>query len=282
MAIITDEDRKFFAENGYVVVKNVVPQENCDAVISAIFEFLEMDPNDSKDWYRPPLSKGGMVEFYQHQTLWNNRQHPRLYKAFSELLGNERLWVTIDRVNFKPPVHPDHPDYDFKGFTHWDADTSQTPRIKGRRVQGVLYLADTAVNQGGFQCVPEIYRNLEEYIATQPEDRNPRQPNLTGYEVTPIPGSAGDLLIWDVLLPHGNGRNTSDRPRFSQFISMHPAREEDTEARERRIDQWRNHRPPGTKTFPGDPRRKEEEQGTTAELTSLGRKLLGLDSWMSD
>ena len=35
----------------------------------------------------------------------------------------------------------------------------------------------------------------------------------------------------------------------------------------------------GSGGFPGDPRRIEEDHGTTAELTPLGRKLLGLDLW---
>ena len=278
MPLLTPEDHRHFEENGYVVIRNVVPQENLDAVINALWKYLGMDPNDPEDWYRPPLKPGGMVEIYQHQALWDNRQHPNVHQAFAELLGTERLWVTIDRANFKPPAHPDHPEYNFKGFTHWDTDTSVRP-LPQRRVQGVLYLADTAENQGGFQCVPEIYRNLEAYLERQPADRNPNVPDLTGYEVKPIPGQAGDLLIWNVLLPHGNGHNTSDRPRFAQFISMRPERYDDEAARQERIDQWQHHRPPGNKVFPGDPRRIEEEQGRTAELTPLGRKLLGLDRW---
>ena len=35
----------------------------------------------------------------------------------------------------------------------------------------------------------------------------------------------------------------------------------------------------GKPPFPGDPRRIEEQYGKTAELTPLGRKLLGLDRW---
>jgi hypothetical protein len=60
---------------------------------------------------------------------------------------------------------------------------------------------------------------------------------------------------------------------------MHRAREENAEARERRIRLWQERLCPGGPAFPGDPRRKEELHGTTAELTPLGRKLLGLDLW---
>jgi ectoine hydroxylase-related dioxygenase (phytanoyl-CoA dioxygenase family) len=120
---------------------------------------------------------------------------------------------------------------------------------------------------------------VEEWVDSLPPDCDPRRPDVTGKNVTPIPGKAGDLLIWHSLLPHGNGHNVSNRPRFAQFISMVPAREENEEYRQERISQWREHRPPGNKVFPGDPRGWEEQYLQPAELTPLGRKLLGLDRW---
>jgi ectoine hydroxylase-related dioxygenase (phytanoyl-CoA dioxygenase family) len=277
MPLMTPEDHAFFRENGYLVVSNAVPLENCAAVVDTLWEYLGMDRNDPEDWYRPPLRPGGMVEIYQHQALWNNRQYPRVHQIFSELLGTERLWVSIDRANFKPPQHPDHPEYDHTGFIHWDTDSTKPPA--SRRVQGVLYLTDTTENQGGFQCVPELYRNFDTWQQTQPPDRNPRVPDLTGFSVTPVPGKAGDLLIWDVMLAHGNGHNVSDRPRFAQYFSMFPAREDNEELRAHRVRCWQNRLPPGPPTFPGDPREIEQKNGATAELTPLGRKLLGLDRW---
>ena len=76
---------------------------------------------------------------------------------------------------------------------------------------------------------------------------------------------------------HGNGRNRTDRPRQAQYITMNLAKEEDEELRQHRVDSWRNHTTPGR--FPGDPRKLEEQAGTTAELTQLGKKLLGLERW---
>ncbi len=278
MALLSPDDLRHFDEWGYVVVPNAVPKVQCDAVIAALWEFLGMNPDDPEDWYRPPLKPGGMVEIYQHQALWDNRQCPTLYQAFTELLGEEKLWVSIDRANFKPPMHPAHPEYDFQGFTHWDADTSVRP-LPRRRVQGVVYLSDTAADQGGFQCVPDIYHDLDAYLARQPADRNPKHPDLTGYTVKPIPGKTGDLLIWNVLLPHGNGHNTSDRFRYAQFISMFPAPQPPHNRADDRVNQWREHRPPKNAVFPGDPREIEEKEGHTAMLTPLGRKLLGADPW---
>ena len=139
MPILSPDDLRMFAEQGYLHVPGVVPEEKCEAVIAALFEFLGMDRTCPEDWYRAPLKPGGMVELYQHQTLWDTRQEPRVHQLFAELLGTEALWVTIDRAGFKPPRHPEHPEYDHKGFIHWDVDTSKLPVRFG--VQGVLYLS---------------------------------------------------------------------------------------------------------------------------------------------
>lgn len=274
MAVLDAEDLRFFDENGYVIVRQAAPQENLNAAIRAIWEFLEMDPYDSETWYCGARRGGGIVHIHQHQALWDNRQFPRIHQAFAEIFGTEKLWVSMDRAGMKPPVHPDHPEHEDKGFIHWDLDTSKLPVPFG--VQGVLCLTDTDANMGGFQCIPGFHRNLEEWIAAQPPDRNPRAPDLTGLHVTPIPAKAGDLIIWNRLLAHGNGRNTSDRPRLCQYITMSLAGSSE-EARQERIACWRERKPP--RWWPGDDRQREQLYGKTAELTPLGRKLLGLDLW---
>ncbi|MBO7743132.1 phytanoyl-CoA dioxygenase family protein [Paenibacillus sp. MWE-103] len=283
MTNITKEQVDFFRHNGYVKLEGIVPKANCDRVIEAIWSCLGKDASDPENWYNPPqsvMNRDGMVEMYHHQTMWDNRQLEEVYGAFSTLLDEEKLWVSIDRVNMKPPVRADKQHLD-NSFIHWDTDTSVLPRPipKGRKVQGVLYLADTEANQGGFQCVPEIYRDLEQYLDRQPADRNPRVPDLTGYDVQPIPGKAGDLLIWDVLLAHGNGHNRNTVPRYAQYITMYPEGNEQT--REQRVKMWRERSAPENHhAFPGDPRKWEQtEFDGPPELTPLGRKLLGLDAW---
>ena len=283
MALLSPENHQFFAENGYIVVPDVVTPAQCTAVVATLFDFLEMDPDNPNDWYRLPLRPGGMVEIYQHQALWDTRQNPRMHALFAEIYGTERLCVTIDRAGFKPPYSPDHPDYDHRGFTHWDVDTSRLPIPFG--VQAVLCLTDTDAGMGGFSCVPGFHRDLQDWIQSQPADRNPRMPDLSalppGREVTPIPAKAGSMIVWNNLLLHGNGRNVGDRPRFSQYISMFPADKLTDEQRSHRVECWRHRLPPGGSVFPGDPREIEQTRYRTAELTDLGRRVLGLDTYPS-
>jgi hypothetical protein len=97
-------------------------------------------------------------------------------------------------------------------------------------------------------------------------------------EVKTIPGKAGDLLIWQSLLPHGNSRNRSNKPRLAQYITMYPTREANEEERQFRIEAWREKKPPSGRAFKGDPRGWEQSHAP-AELTDLGKKLLGLELW---
>ncbi|MCX6050196.1 MAG: phytanoyl-CoA dioxygenase family protein, partial [Chloroflexi bacterium] len=159
--VLTPADHAFWEENGYVVIHNAVPQENLDAVIDDIWAFLGVDRNDPESWYKAPISKAGMLEMYHTQALWNNRQYPRVHQAFADIWNTEKLWVSFDRANMNPPARP---EWDYQGMVHWDVDTSQDPIPFF--VQGVLYLADTTADQGGFQCVPGFTNRFAEWVKT--------------------------------------------------------------------------------------------------------------------
>jgi ectoine hydroxylase-related dioxygenase (phytanoyl-CoA dioxygenase family) len=279
---LSEADWQFWIENGYIVIKNAVPKEQAEKLARFLWEFEEKDPNDSETWYAPPraemkmneLNTSGMVEIYNHQYLWDNRQSPRIYDAFVDIWGTEKLWVTIDRANLNLPARP---GFDFKGFIHWDYD----PETKPQNVQGVLALADqTDENMGGFQCIPELYRTYDAWKLTQPADRDHFKPDTTGFELVKVKLEAGDLLIFNSTQPHGIRPNLSkDKVRIAQYISMMPAQEDNEALRQWRITSWHDRKAPEGYAFPGDPRGWEQTKYQTAELSELGKKLLGLERW---
>lgn len=283
LRVLSQEDWDNWRTWGYVVVKNAVPQENIERLRSLLWEFEEKDPADPSTWNRTErrahqmaeLNSTGMVEIYNHQYLWDNRQHPRVYDTFVDLWDREDLWVTIDRANLNTPNRDARKT---AGFIHWDIDTKADPLPVN--VQGVLALSDTDPEVGGFQCVPELFRTFDEWLTTQPADRDPYHPDLTGFEVQFVPLQAGDLMIWNSLLAHGIRPNqTTDRARIAQYISMYPADERNEGARQRRIRSWREREAPTGVAFPGDPRNWEKTRYETAKLTELGERLLGLRKW---
>jgi len=284
LRVLTMEQWEFWKYNGYVVVKNAVSREQAMQTAEFLWEFEEKDPTNKDTWYTAPraemqmkeLAGTGMVEVYNNQHLWNNRQTQKVYDAFVDIWGMEKLWVTIDRANLNFPIRP---GFEYKGFIHWDYD----PETKPQNIQGVLALADqTDINMGGFQCIPWLYRNYDTWKLSQPEDRNRFQPDMTGLEdkLVKVPLEAGDLLIFNSSEPHGIRPNISgDKVRIAQYISMMPAQEENESLKEWRINSWKNRISPEGYAFPGDPRNWEQTKYEQAELSPLGKKLLGLEPW---
>ena len=284
LRVLTEEQWKFWINKGYIVIKNAIPREQAKSTADFLWEFEDKNPDDPSTWYTAPraemkmkeLAGTGMVEVYNNQYLWSNRQTKKVYEAFVDIWGTEKLWVTIDRANLNFPIREGH---EYKGFIHWDYD----PETKPQNVQGVIALSDqTDINMGGFQCIPWLYQNYDSWKLTQPEDRNRFQPDINGLEdkIEKVAMEAGDLLIFNSLLAHGIRPNLSEnKVRIAQYISMMPAEEDNEVLKQWRINSWKNRVAPEGYAFPGDPRNWEQTKYKTAQLSSLGEKLLGLTKW---
>ena len=186
MSVFTQAELDAWERDGYIVLKEAVSKAQCDAVVDAIWEFLEMDPDEPSTWYSlPPWhARTGMVEMYHHQSMWDNRQEPRIHAAFSQLFGTEKLLLRIvDRVNMNPPVREEHA---YEGFIHWDFEPHTWPIPL--MVQGVLLLRDTSAEQGGFQCVPGSHLQVDKILAAQKEGANPRNSRHWGLGSAVHPG----------------------------------------------------------------------------------------------
>ncbi|MGR3292055.1 MAG: phytanoyl-CoA dioxygenase family protein [Paracoccaceae bacterium] len=284
LRVLSEQDWQHWITKGYVIVRNAVPPEQVTRLEALLWEFDEKDPDDPGTWYAPErrahvrreLNNAGMVEIYNHQYLWDNRTAPRIYDAFVDIWDRTDLWTTIDRANLNPPKKDQSGTPE--GFIHWDVDTKQRPLPIG--VQGVLSLRPQTSETGGFQCVPYLFEHFDDWVKTQPDDRNPLLPNMTGLSRENIDLNPGDLMIFNSLLAHGVRPNFSEKSvRMAQYISMHPAEYDDAEQRQERVRLWREMVPPNRPDFPGDPRDWEKNNATTAVLTELGEKLLGSKPW---
>ena len=285
LRVLTEEDWQFWEHNGYVVIKEAVTRVRALETAAFIWEFEDKKPNDETTWYTQPraeiemkvLEGTGMVEVYNNQYLWDNRQAQRVYDAFTDIWGTEKLWVTIDRANLNFPMRP---GFEYKSFIHWDYD----PDTKPQNVQGVLALVDqTDVKMGGFQCIPKLFRTYDTWKLSQPLDRDRFQPDISAFDeddIVKVKLEAGDLLIFNSLQPHGIRPNLSkNKVRVAQYISMMPAEDDNEPLKQWRINSWKNRIAPEGYAFPGDPRNWEQEKYHAAELSELGEKLLGLKKW---
>src|SRR5689334_16691637 len=57
LRVLSEQDWKFWIQNGYVVVKNAIPKEQVKRLADFLWEFEEKNPNDPETWYAPPRAE---------------------------------------------------------------------------------------------------------------------------------------------------------------------------------------------------------------------------------
>ena len=282
MKVFTKQQLEFWKENGYVIVRQAVPLENCHAAAAALWEFSQMSPDDPESWCiametdRVKHKEILYVNMCHHQALWNNRQYPRVHQAYAEIWGTEKLWVELQGGSISPPETPGFYEYSPLRL-HWDIDLIKDP-LKFN-VNGLLYLTDTAENQGAWMCIPKFHHNIESWIKNIPENVSFKDSiQIYQDQAISVPGQTGDLILWDLRIPHAPGINTSDKPRVVQYMPMRPGNEDNAERRQQRVDAWKGRlvRGKGDNFVAGI---ETSLMKTPAHLTELGEKLLGSRSW---
>lgn len=216
--VLSDEDLRFWDENGYLIIRQAVEKADCEAAVKVICDFIEADLSRPETWYKHHSAKQGvMVQLFQHEQLEKNRQSQKVRKVYEQLWGRTDLWLNTDRCGFNPPVTESHP---YQGFPmHWDVSLKQ-PIPFG--LQGILYLTDTAENQGALTLVPGFQNKIESWLNHLPEDENPREQDFYALGAKPIAASAGDFIVWHQALPHGSSPNLAHSPRIVQYINYSP------------------------------------------------------------
>lgn len=273
----TPQHRAQLQADGYAAVRGVVPRELASRAAREIAGFVGANLDDPSSWYGPHLVNRGFIPVHHAQVLWDVRQHPNLHAVYSEIHGTHKLLVDINRCAFHPPRHRRWPQAG-RGEIHWDVD----PRDRGRAgIQGAVLLSDVRKGGGGYQCRPDIYRRADRWL-----DKHARSdtfdffnPGLTFWRAVEVEGQAGDLIVWNSRLPHGPAPNRSQRPRIVQFVSM--GKIGDDAARLKKIADW-YHEKRAPEIWRGLPYQQDPEPGPPARLTSLGRRLIGLDPWPDD
>ncbi|XZF15992.1 phytanoyl-CoA dioxygenase family protein [Chitinophagaceae bacterium MMS25-I14] len=216
--VLTAADLAFWEENGYVIIRNAVPEADCVAAIDAICSFIGADLNDPATWYQAhPAKQGIMVQLFRNEALQRNRESLRIKAAYQQLWGRTDLLLNTDRASFNPP---ETAHYQYPGpHMHWDVSLAQ-PIPFG--LQGLLYLSDTAANQGAFTLVPGFQHRIDDWLNNLPAGTDPRMEDLHALGSKPIAANAGDFIIWDQKLPHASSPNTSKLPRIVQYINYQP------------------------------------------------------------
>ena len=224
--VLSVDDLVFWEKNGYLVLKNAVPKQQCVDAQYAIWEFLQATSDDPSSWYQSHAGKRGlMLNFFDHPALDLNRQSARIHKAYQQLYGSNAIYKTIDKVSFTPP---ERENFHFEGSAlHWDVSLIQPITF---RLQGLLYLTDCGPDEGAFHCVPGFHHRIGDWLSALPRDANPRELAPRLLDPIPIPAHAGDFVIWHRALPHCATPNYGTSPRMVQYLTYLPEADEEKKA----------------------------------------------------
>src|SRR3569623_1081397 len=201
--------------DGVVELRAAITRDEAGAIAEHLWALLDAQPEDPATWYGA-RTNGIMIQHFQHPAMDVPRQSARIAKGFAELYGHADLIASTDRLSFNPP---ERGGYRFPGpHLHWD--NSLMPPMPFE-TQAILYLTDTAADQGALQVVPGFHHRLADGWLDSLDGADPRRVDLSAQAVT-VPAAAGDLVIWRQELPHGASANCSDRPRLAQYVNMYP------------------------------------------------------------
>ncbi|WP_338848373.1 phytanoyl-CoA dioxygenase family protein [Massilia sp. W12] len=217
--VFSNAELDFWQEHGYIVLPQALDAAACAAAAAAVYRHVQAKPEQADSWYDLRKRQGIMATLFQDPALQAARTAPRIQKAFAQLWECHDLYCSIDHCSFHPPEREGYP---FQGpYLHWDLALSPDNPVPFD-TQALIYLTDTPAEQGAFTCVPGFQHRLADWLKRLPQGIIPDEELRSEESGMPIPGQAGDLLIWQAALPHGSRPNTGESPRIVQYLNMAP------------------------------------------------------------
>lgn len=260
---------KFFKENGYVVVDRVSEKKDRDALVALMRKVAVSDVPDTR--------RLGFMDIYHDDTLAQLRQNPAMYEVFAAIFQEPKLWSVFDRVMYwgedegEKDLHP-----------HVDQNPLHMPKFVN--VQAMLALRDMHEGTGTLAIVPKSHLFFDQYIPWMPK---PTSGFVEYYGEKPLPFVGvrlreGQIIIWDSRTTHSRFRGTPTGDRFAALITYTPAKDDPALAalRMKYFAEGTGHsdHEAGLRAT-AKPRCAVSLRNVAENLTPLGRRLYGVDSW---
>lgn len=258
----------FFQENGYVVVDQVSEKNQRENLVKLIDQLIQKDIPHSR--------RVGFLDLYHDDRLAQLRQNPRIYNVFSKILGTEKLWVVFDRVIFQDKNESEDPLN-----PHVDQNPVANPGFSN--VQAMIALRDMNESTGTLALVPQSHLFFDEYAKwVKPGDGYVEHQGERALSFVGLRLREGQLVIWDSRTTHSRFRGEAKTNRYAALVTFTYAKD-DPELTALRLKYfhegtgWNCHAAGLRAT--ARPRCEISLRQNPEDLTPLGRKLYGLESW---
>ena len=221
---LTPELLNDFSENGYVVIENILSQEQINNARQSLHDYIEKYKGVSHDDIllgttniNNVRKKGLTTDLFYSKFKMDLHLDQRIYQTFKKICQSLDPNCTdvvpyIDRVCYRLP------DYILAegGLKlHIDRNPWTTSKAKKiRSVQAFITLTDHyGSHSGGLCVVPKFHKLFDEYFAKSYNNEEAelggefyrmhgKSHSVTQSQLVTVPAPAGSLVIWNNNLPH--------------------------------------------------------------------------------
>ncbi len=222
--MLTQEQKDFYAENGYLMVENAVTPEQLAKLRAITARLIDASRhvNESNEVY--DLDKGHgpdsprltriKIPHKQDPYFWEVLRNSAMTEVLNDLLGPDTM-INTSKLNTKAPGGG--------AAVEWHQDWAFYPHTNDDLLAFGLMLEDVTEDNGPLLVVPGTHKEplLDHTVnGVFAGAINPDDPRFEKDKIVTLTGKAGSMTIHHVRLLHGSAPNVSDRPRFILFYEL--------------------------------------------------------------
>ena len=229
-----DGIKRALAEDGVVVVRDVINKEDCDRLVQCYRKWLQNFGPEGPDNTRSIIHKYGVGHL---EASWQVRLLVK--PVFEAVWGTKKLFSSYDGAGISSP--PESYSgyfsdvYNKRPCLHLDQGEA---KVGLHAYQGAAYLEQADEDDWCFQVITKTHKYHADFFKTFPRSSRQEFRRLVDAEVkwyieqgcehVNIPVPKGGMVLWDSRLVHDGSppkrdRANPDRWRFAIFVSMTPA-----------------------------------------------------------
>lgn len=311
-----DDFRQGLRENGYAVVKGVIPQERVAKYQQKALDWIcsfgtDLSLDNPDTWTQENLPIATKIRAYgsysvpHERFMWEARMEPGVLDAFAKIWGTDELVVSFGGLNVGLPNRKD-----LHNRTPW-AHIDQSPHKRGLHcIQGIINLCHSGPDDGGLCVFPRSSKLHDEFWKTHRPTKNLNveinpenyisdiymfsQKELEwfaekGVTVQKVSAEPGDLILWDSRTIHyaRDASPSSKTIRLAIYATYMPAKWvtlEQLAVKKKCFEAWgwtmhwpyENIKPGARPAILPDGTRDPKDRSQPLELPELSDKLLKL------
>ncbi|CAK1583217.1 unnamed protein product [Parnassius mnemosyne] len=233
MVRLTPEQKQFYKDNGYILIKNPFTEEELTRLCNEyenLFQRKNQDKTESSwvgsdDNFREnngPYTVKGIHNLQMHHAEFGKvLYHEELLDALEDIMETKNIALHHTKAHYKPPErgasYPMHQDYHY------------FPYKNDSMVAAFINLDDSSPENGGLFVYPGSHKlgPLDDVGGRETKHFHyVDQSKFPIEKATPVIAQRGDVVVFSYLLVHGSTPNLSTKPRRMLLIQYADAHDE--------------------------------------------------------